>query len=301
MNLFLQIAHGVIGAVIISLFFSLRSSFGETRHTLSIIGAIAIIIASGYILRTRLIRWGSRQIWLKYHQRLASFGLSLVFIHSALRPFSWHSWLTFVLALLNLGTGIAVSLTTRRTRRVLLRCHLALAPILLIGIVIHGREKLDHDEFFPLTEEHDIPCVRCHTSDRLLFTINSRFQSDLDGEGNASDDLQWEFGLQATLLSQHAAISTKKGDGGWLITDEPNHQKYMVRKVADRLHVYANSPYKGYTCLTCHVHNTPEIQFAHEAHGVTSYNACFNCHQTVIGGEKYGRRKANWDYNPVRK
>ena len=299
MNPFIQIAHGVIGATLIFLFFIFRSSFGEARHTLSIIGAIAIVIASSYILRTRLIRSGSRQVWLKYHQRFASLGLCLVFIHSAAQPLAWHSWLTFVLALLNLGTGIAVSLTARRTRRFLLRCHLALAPILLLGIVVHGRERLDHDEFFPLTEAHDIPCVKCHTSEPLLFSVDLRFQGDLDSEWSASENLQWEFGNQDVSLSQQTTISIKEEGKVWLITDESNRQKYRIQKDVDQLGIYVDSRYKAYTCLTCHIHNTPEIQFAHEIHGVTSsYNACLTCHQTAINGKKYGKRRANWDYNP---
>ena len=298
MNPFLQITQGLIGAVILSLVFVFRSSFGEARHTLSIIGAIAILIASGYILRTRLVRWGNRQVWLKFHQRLAAFGLSLVLIHSAVRPLAWHSWLTFVLALLNLGTGLAVSFTARRTRRLLLRCHLALAPILLLAIILHGREKLAHDEFFPLTEAHDIPCVKCHTAEALLFSIAPHFQSDLDSGGTASEDLQWEFDLHGTSLSRQTTISAKKEDGHWMIIDEPNAQEYTVKKAGEELNVHADSPYEAYTCLTCHVHNAPEIQFAHESHGVKSYSACLNCHQTVIGGDKYGQRKANWDYNP---
>ncbi|MCZ6681431.1 MAG: hypothetical protein O7E52_29810 [Candidatus Poribacteria bacterium] len=298
MSPFVQIAHGVIGAIIISLFFILRSSFGEARHTLSIIGAVAIVIASGYILRTRLIRWGRRQVWLRYHQRLASLGLCLVLIHSAAQPLAWHSWLTFSLALLNLGTGIAVSFTARRTRQILLRFHLALAPILLIGIVIHGREKLEHDAFFPLTEAHDIPCAKCHTSNGRLFSIDSRFQNDFDRGGSASEDLQWEFRMHNVSLSQHATISEKESGSRWLITDASNHQEYTVKKATNRLNIHTDLPYKAYTCLTCHVHNTPEIQFDHESHGVTSYNACLNCHQTVIDGEKYGERRANWDYNP---
>ena len=298
MNPFVQIAQGVVGAILISLFFILRSSFGETRHTLSIIGAIILFIASGYILRTRLIRWGSRQVWLKAHQRLASLGLSLVLIHSAAQPLAWHSWMAFILALLNLGTGVAVSLTAHRARRILLRCHLALAPILLLTIVLHGREKLDHDEFFPLTEVHDVPCVKCHTSEMLLFTIDPHFQSDLDSGGVVSEDLQWEFNLHGTSLSRQTTISTEKGDNHWLVTDEKNEGEYTVKTVGDRLSVHADAVYEAYTCLTCHVHNTPEIQFDHESHGVKSYNACLNCHQTVINGTKYGTRKANWEYNP---
>ena len=299
MNPFVQIAHGVIGAVIISLFFILRSSFGEARHTLSIIGAIAIVLASGYIFRTRLIRWGSRQTWLKYHQRLASLGLCLVLIHSAVQPLAWHSWLTFVLALLNLGTGLAVSFTVRRTRRLLLQCHLALAPILLIAVIVHGREKLDHDEFFPLTEEHEVPCVKCHTPEALLFSMNGRFESYLEGEGDLPKELRWEFRNQEVFLSGSTTTSALKGDGSWLITDRQNQQEYTIQKGTDWLHIHVNSPYKAYTCLTCHVHNTPEIQFAHKSHGVSSsYNACLNCHQTAINEKKYGKRRANWEYNP---
>ena len=203
-----------------------------------------------------------------------------------------------MLALLNLGTGVAVSLTTHRARRILLRCHLALAPILLLTILLHGREKLDHDEFFPLTEVHDVPCVKCHTSEVLLFTTDSRFQIDLDSGGNASEDLQWEFNLHGTTLSQQTTISTEKRDNHWLVTDEKNGEEYTVKKAGDRLSVHADAVYEAYTCLTCHVHNTPEIQFDHESHGVKSYNACLNCHQTVINGTKYGTRKANWGYNP---
>ena len=298
MNAFIQIAQGAVGAILISLVFILRSSFGEARHTLSIIGAIIIFIASGYILRTRLVRWGSRQVWLKYHQKFASLGLFLVLIHSAAQPLVWHSWLAFTLALLNFGTGIAVSLTAHRARRILLRCHLALAPILLLTIVLHGREKLDHEEFFPLTEVHDVPCVKCHTSEMLLFTIDPYFESELDTGGVASEDLQWEFGLHGTSLSQQTTISPKEKGNHWLVTDEKNEGEYTVKKGEDRLSVHTDAVYEAYTCLTCHVHNTPEIQFDHESHGVKSYNACLECHQTVINGTKYGARKANWGYNP---
>ena len=142
MQQFLQMGIGVLAAVAVSVVFILQSSFGESRHTLSIIGAIAIVIASLYILRTRLFRWGNRSRLLKYHQGLASFGLCLVLIHSSVKPETWHSWLTFGLAWLNLGTGVAVSLTKAQSRRILLRCHLALAPILLIAILVHGRENL---------------------------------------------------------------------------------------------------------------------------------------------------------------
>ena len=150
MKVFIQIGHGVVGAAVISgLCIYQAGSFGEARHTISIIGAIAIVIASLYLLRSRWIRWGNRQTWLKYHQRLASLGLCLVLFHSAFQPLVWHSWLAFLLALSNLGTGVAVSLTARKTRRILLRCHLILAPILLVSIVFPRTRKIRTRRILP--------------------------------------------------------------------------------------------------------------------------------------------------------
>ena len=298
MNVFIQFAHGAIGAVAISLFFILRSSFGEARHTLSIIGAIALLIASGYILRTRLIRWGRRQIWLKYHQRFASLGLFLVLIHSAAQPEAWHSWLTLSLALLNLGTGIAVNFTSRGARRILLRCHLAVGPLLLLGIIVHGWEKLDHDEFLPLTEAHDVSCVRCHTPDALLFRSDLPFPINLDSGGAVSDDLHWMFESNGLSLPHDSTIQRKETDGWWTVTDTKTKRTYRTLQTEEQLSVYADSKYGAYTCVNCHEHNTPEITSAHELHGITSYHRCFICHQTVINGQKYGKQKADWEYDP---
>lgn len=304
MNPFIQIGYGVAVAVIVA-FVSImspfglwQSGFGEVRHTLSIIGAIAILTASGYILRTRLIRWGNRQTWLKFHQRLASFGLCLVVIHSAFDPLAWHSWLTFILALLNLGTGIAVSLTSRRARRILLRVHLALAPILMLGIVVHGREKLAHDEFFPLARVHDIPCVRCHADDSRLFSFDAGLQKEFDKADRLPEDVQWEFDIRGIPISEDTGISMKTKGSEWLMTDTKNGRKYFVRKEASELNIYTDLNYRTYTCRTCHVHNTPEIELAHELHGVSLYDRCLDCHQTVYNDRRYGRQQVDWEYDP---
>lgn len=304
MNPFIQIAYGVTAAAVVAVvsisspFGLWQSGFGEVRHALSIIGAIAILIASGYILRTRLIRWGSRQTWLTFHQRLASFGLCLVVIHSAVDPLAWHSWATFTLALLNLGTGIAVSLTARRARRILLRVHLALAPILMIGIVVHGREKLDHDEFFPLTLAHDVPCVRCHASDSFIFSFDAGLQKEFDKADRLPEDVQWEFDIRGIPISEDTGISTKKKHSEWLMSDAKNGRNYFVRKEASKINIYTDVSYRTYTCRTCHVHNTPEIQLAHEVHGVSLYDRCLDCHQTVYNDKRYGRQQVDWDYDP---
>ena len=301
MKVFIQIGHGIVGAAVISAVCIWQAgSFGEARHTISIIGAIAIVIASLYLLRSRWIRWGSRQTWLKYHQRLASMGLCLVLYHSAFQPLMWHSWLTFLLALLNLGTGVGVSLTARKTRQVLLRCHLILAPILLVSIVLHGQQKLEHDEFFPLTEVHDVPCARCHTPERLLFHVSTTFPEDLDTSDTIPEDLHWWFLQNQRRLPTTAPISIKEPGNAWTVTDTEDGYTYPVRKVADQIAIYADTDYRSYTCLKCHVHNTEEIQLAHELHGVTEAHRCLICHQTEINGTLYGRQRFDWEYAPHR-
>lgn len=299
MKVFFQIGHGIFGAAIISaLCIWQAGSFGEARHTISIIGAIAILIASLYLLRSRWIRWGSRQIWLKYHQRIATLGLFLVLYHSAFQPLAWHSWLTFLLALSNLGTGIAVSLTSRKVRQTLLKFHLILAPILIVSIAFHGQTKLDHDDFFPLTDVHDVPCVRCHTSEPLLFHVNSTPENDLDAANTIPEDLHW-WSLQHDIkMSQTAKILQRVTGSAWTIKDDENRRSYPVKKKDEQLALFADTPYRSYTCITCHEHNTPEIISAHELHGVSDFHRCFVCHQTEINGTRYGRQRTNWEYDP---
>lgn len=300
MRVFIQISYGVIVALIVSVGCIWHiGSFGEARHTISIIGAIAIFVAGLYLLRSRWIRWGSRQLWLKYHQRLASMGLCLVLFHSAFQPLTWHSWLTFLLALSNLGTGIAVSLTVKQTRQILLRCHLFLAPVLLISIVFHGQAKLEHDAFFPLTEVHAIPCAKCHPSDPLLFRLDSTsVQSELFTVGTIPEEIGWWFEQHDTKLSQSARVFTKGQDRRWKVKDVDNRRDYHIKQEDDKMAFYADNVYRSYTCITCHEHNTPELQLAHELHGVLDFHRCLVCHQTEIDGTRYGRQRVNWDYDP---
>ena len=300
MRVFIQIFYGAIVALIVSVGCIWgMGSFGAARHTISIIGAIAIFVAGLYLLRSRWVRWGSRQLWLKYHQRLASMGLCLVLFHSAFQPLTWHSWLTFLLALLNLGTGIGVSLTAKKVRQILLRLHLFLAPILLISIVFHGQAKLDHDAFFPLTDVHDVHCAKCHPSGTSLFRlVLPSVQPDLFTAETIPEEIRWWFVQHDTDLPESARFLSRDRDIWRTIRDDDNHRDYHIKKEDDKIAFYADNVYRSYTCITCHIHNTPEIQLAHELHGVLDYHRCLVCHQAEIDGTRYGRRRANWEYNP---
>ena len=220
--------------------------------------------------------------------------------HSAFQPLVWHSWLTFLLALSNLGTGVAVSLTARKTRQILLRCHLILAPILLVSIAFHGQQKLEHDEFFPLTDVHDVPCARCHTPERLLFHVSTPLPQDLDTADTVPEDLHWWFLQNERRVPTDAPIAIKEKGNAWRVTDTEDGHTYHIRKVADQIAIYADTDYRSYTCLKCHVHNTEEIQLAHELHGVTEAHRCLICHQTEIDGTRYGRQRFDWKYAPQR-
>jgi len=221
-----------------------------------------------------------------------------VLLHSAFQPLVWHSWLTLLIALANLGTGVAVSLTVRKTRKVLLRCHLILAPILIVSIVFHGQQKLVHDEFFPLTDVHDVPCVRCHTSEPLLFRVESPLPQELDTSSTIPDDLQWWFLQHELRLPTTTAISIRDAGEAWTITNPEDGATYHARKVADKIAIYADSDYHSYTCLNCHEHNTDDIRLAHDLHGVMDFHRCFVCHQTEIDGTTYGRQRVDWEYDP---
>ena len=191
-----------------------------------------------------------------------------------------------------------MSLTARKVRQTLLKCHLILAPILIISIAFHGQAKLDHDDFFPLTDAHDVPCARCHTSDAFLFHVDANIQTELDASDTIPEDLHWWFGQHQIKIPQTARILPKQVGSAWTIKDDENRRSYDVKKKEGQLALYGDSPYRSYTCITCHEHNTPEIISAHELHGVTDFHRCLVCHQTEINGVRYGRQRTNWEYDP---
>ena len=86
----IQFGCGFLSAMAISIPLIWRLGFGQVRHPLSIIGSISILLASAYVLRSKgIVRFGKRQIWIRFHRILASFGLTLIFVHGAFKPTYW--------------------------------------------------------------------------------------------------------------------------------------------------------------------------------------------------------------------
>lgn len=73
----------------------------------------------------------------------------------------------------------------------------------------------------------------------LLFSIESKFQTDLDN-GNFSKDLRRAFEVHGFPLPQNATISIQPERVKWLITimDKNTHGRYVIRKEKDRLDVH---------------------------------------------------------------
>ena len=71
----------------------------------------------------------------------------------------------------------------------------------------------------------------------LLFSIDFKFQSDLDEE-IISSGLSQEFENNEFAFSGSAEVSIEKKGSEWLIDDRGNKQKYLVKKDEDKLNIY---------------------------------------------------------------
>lgn len=155
-----------LGVILASLFFFVVlsfQSFGELRHTLSIVGIGTISLATtSYFIRKRFISWGRITIWLRFHRGLATFGITLALFHVAFQLRSIPAIFAFSVLILSLITGLIISFLRTKIQRSIRIFHFMLAPILGISVLIHGSLKLRHDNFFPLTDKHNVSCVACH-------------------------------------------------------------------------------------------------------------------------------------------
>lgn len=74
-----------------------------------------------------------------------------------------------------------------------------------------------------------------------LFSVASTLQSDY-GEELPSMDWQEAFNNNGRRLSQNASISPAKKDSEWLIVDEGNNRKYIVKRNETDINVYIVEP-----------------------------------------------------------
>lgn len=207
-------------------------SFGELRHALSIVSIITIALAAvTYFIRKRFLKWGRIAIWLRFHQGLAIFGITLALVHASFQLRSIPAMFNLSFLMLSTVTGLILSFLRTKIRRPICRLHLILAPVLGISVLVHGTLKLRHDKFFPLTNKHSVSCVICHE-------------------------------------------------------DAPT--------------------YETHSCVVCHVHRIPGLKKEHVIHGVYDYEPCLDCHEVIIHGKEYGKKRVpgvagtlNEDLQPV--
>ena len=72
----------------------------------------------------------------------------------------------------------------------------------------------------------------------LLFSVASRFQGDLGYRKSVSPELQREFDKNNIPISRNATVQVLKPYSSWMIRDQVNQQRYLVRKGEDDLNIY---------------------------------------------------------------
>lgn len=158
------IALGLVG-------FGFLRGYEETRHMFSWVGGGGVLLAAGYLVRSRWIRWGRRDGWIRFHQAFALTGSGLILIHAAFRPYSWHAALALFLVLLAVGSGMWLNFRKGMERRQWRYVHLALMPLVLVGAGLHAYLRPQHDAYFPLKATyHQVTCGQCHVGDRSYRT-----------------------------------------------------------------------------------------------------------------------------------
>ena len=74
-----------------------------------------------------------------------------------------------------------------------------------------------------------------------LFNLESQLENDLDNR-SLSNDLKEQFQKYGISLSEKAKVEIQNQGSEWLIVDEQNQQKFMVRKNNQRLTIYPEKP-----------------------------------------------------------
>ena len=72
----------------------------------------------------------------------------------------------------------------------------------------------------------------------LLFSVASRLQGDLGYRKSISPELRREFDRNNIPISQNAAVEVLKPYNSWVIRNQDNQQRYLVRKGEDDLNIY---------------------------------------------------------------
>lgn len=72
----------------------------------------------------------------------------------------------------------------------------------------------------------------------LLLSVESRFQGDLGYRKSISPELRREFDSNGIPISQNTVVEILKPRSSWIIRNQENQQRYLVRKDEDELNIY---------------------------------------------------------------
>jgi len=104
------------------------------------------------------------------------------------------------------------------------------------NVLIEDSKWLIFDDGKKYTAKKDGDKLSIHIPDTLPFSIDAKFQSDLDSN-NISEELRQELENNRLSLSHNARISVE--GSRWLIID--GKKRYTVRKEGDELNIYRNA------------------------------------------------------------
>jgi hypothetical protein len=87
---------------------------------------------------------------------------------------------------------------------------------------------------------------------QLLFSIDLKFQSELDDSKKISEELRQVFEDSGLSLSGKATIAIENKGSNWWIIDRDNQQEYIVLKEEEKLDVYIE-PRKAFAYVACNL------------------------------------------------
>ncbi len=132
-----------------------------------------------------------------------------------------------------------------------------------------------------------------------LFNLESTFKGDLDSS-NLSSALRQKFKANQIVLSQTVKVEVKNQGNEWLIIDEANNRKYILRENSQQITVYTEKP------SLSDVSSTSEFKVVEAYHPATPlvksstkrWLYCQQPSQMLYTENETNRERFGWGSNP---